>query len=160
MSDTEQEGPTAIVEETPDELAMFRKAIETGELEVEVDGTAIGRRIAGEIMDSPDLEAAFANKPVWSAKDVQGYVFELRGLHLNLSQYDKGSPVYAAVDAVDASTGEVGILNTSAAKHLAKLYVMARDHRFPQLVRVTSSARPTAAGYYPLDFELVEREEG
>jgi hypothetical protein len=160
VSDTESAGPLVEVEEVDPELEAFRKAIATGELEVEVDGAAIGRRIASEIMDSPDLEAAFADKPTWSARDVIGYAFELRGLHLNLSQYDKGSPVYAAVDAVDLNTGEVGVLNTSAAKHLAKLYVMERDHRFPVRVRISQSARPTAAGYYPLDFELVQEQEG
>lgn len=159
MSDETMEHPIVEADEA-DDLAAFRKAIETGELEVQVGPAEVARRIASEIMDSPDLETAFKEGVTWPAQGMIGQVFDLLSLHLNLSSYGGGTPVYASVKAVDVSTGEVGILNTSAAKHLAKLYLMARDHRFPQRVRIVSSPRPTAAGYWPLDFELVEVEEG
>ncbi len=140
------------------DLAAFRKAIETGELEVEIDQAAIARRIAKEVMDSSDLEAALEGKPTWSAKESVGRAFELRGLHVNLSQFESNLPVYASVDAVDLSTGEVGLLNTGSSRQLATLYVMQRDHRFPVRVRITYARGTPTGANDPLAFELVEDE--
>lgn len=157
----EQEGRIEEIEVSGDEareLAAFRRAIESGEIEAEVDTTETARRIASELMDAPDLESALEGKPVWSARDSVGMQLELRGLRLNLSSYTEGSPVYAVVDAVDLVTGEVGVLTTGATKHLAALYIMQRDHRWPVTVRITQALRPTSGGFYPLGFELVEAE--
>ena len=160
MSETEERVELDTTHAEQEELAMFREALLTGELEVDIDPAVVMARIAERIMDSPDLEAAFKEPPLWSAKDQTGTPYELRRLNLHASKFEGGGPVFASVDAVDLSTGEVGVLNTSAVKHLAKLYVMARDHAFPVKVRITQSIRPTAGGFYPLDFELIEEEGG
>ncbi len=159
MSETEERVELDTTHGEQEELAQFRQALVTGKLEVDIDPDVVMRRIAEQITDSPDLAAAFKEPPLWSAKDQTGTPYELRRLNLHASQYDKGAPVFASVDAVDLTTGEVGVLNTSAVKHLAKLYVMARDHAFPVRVRITQSIRPTAGGFYPLDFELLEEEK-
>ena len=160
MSETEERQELEVRHDEAAELALFRKALEEGALEVDIDPVAVMQRIAADIMDAPDLEATFRDKPLWAAKDNVGNAYELRKLNLHASSFEGGGPVYASVDAVDLTTGEVGILNTGAVKHLAKLYVMSRDHRFPVRVRITQSIRPSGGGFYPLDFELVSEEEG
>lgn len=160
MSEVEEREELEVRHDEADALAQFRQALLTGELEVDIDPAVVMARIAERIMDSPDLEAAFKDPPLWSAKDQTGTPYELRRLNLHASRFEGGVPVFASVDAVDLTTGEVGVLNTSAVKHLAKLYVMARDHRFPVKVRITQSIRPSAGGFYPLDFELIEEEGG
>lgn len=160
MSETEERVELDTTHAEQEELAAFRQALLTGELEVDIDPAVVMRRIAEGIMDAPDLAAAFKEPNLWAAKDQTGTPYELRRLNLHASRFEGGAPVFASVDAVDLTTGEVGVLNTSAVKHLAKLYVMARDHAFPVKVRITQSIRPTAGGFYPLDFELIEEEGG
>jgi len=159
MSETEERVELDTTHGEQEELAAFKAALLTGELEVDIDPAVVMRRIAEQIVESPDLAAAFKEPPLWSAKDQTGTPYELRRLNLHASSFEGGAPVFASVDAVDLTTGEVGVLNTSAVKHLAKLYVMARDHAFPVRVRITQSIRPTAGGFYPLDFELLEEEK-
>ncbi len=158
MSETEERVELDTTHAEQEELAAFKQALLTGELEVEVDPAVVMRRIAEQIMDSPDLETAFRDLPLWPAKDNVGSQYELRKLNLHASAFEGGSPVFASVDAVDLTTGEVGVLNTGSVKHLAKLYVMARDHAFPVKVRITQALRPSASGFYPLDFELIAEE--
>jgi hypothetical protein len=145
-----------LVKERAD-LEAFRRALLTGEIEVEVDPEAIARRIMAEIIDAPSVEDAFSNPTIVSARDAIGQAYELRGINVHASSFDSGG-VFVSVDAVDLATGERVILNTSAAKMLAKLYVLERDHAWPVKVRVVQALRPTASGYYPLDFELVAEQ--
>ncbi len=158
MSDTEERVELDTTHAEQEELAAFKEALLTGRLEVEVDPAVVMRRIAEQIMESPDLEAAFRDLPLWAAKESVGSAFELRRLNLHASSFEGGSPVFASVDAVDLNTGEVGVLNTGSTKHLAKLYVMQREHAFPVKVRITQALRPSAGGFYPLDFELLSEE--
>ncbi len=160
MSDTEERVELDTTHGEQEELAQFRQALLTGELEVDIDPAVVMRRIAEQIMAAPDLEAAFAEPNLWAAKDSVGQAYELRRLNLHASRFEGGTPVFASVDAIDLTTGEIGVLNTSAVKHLAKLYVMARDHAFPVRVRITQAFRPSAGGFYPLDFELIAEGEG
>jgi len=159
MSETEERVELDTTHSEQEELAAFKSALLTGVLEVDIDPAVVMRRIAEQIVESPDLEAAFRELPLWAAKDSVGSSYELRRLNLHASSFEGGSAVFGSVDAVDLTTGEVGVLNTGSVKHLAKLYVMARDHAFPVRVRITQSIRPTAGGFYPLDFELLEEEK-
>ncbi len=158
MSETEERVELDTTHAEQEELAAFKEALLSGVLEVDVDPAVVMRRIAEQIMESPDLEAAFRELPLWPAKDNVGQSYELRRLNLHASSFEGGAPVFASVDAVDLNTGEVGVLNTGSVKHLAKLYVMARDHSFPVRVRITQALRPSASGFYPLDFELLSEE--
>ncbi len=159
MSETEERVELDTTHSEQEELAAFKSALLTGVLEVDIDPAVVMRRIAEQIVESPDLEAAFRELPLWAAKDSVGSSYELRRLNLHASSFEGGSAVFGSVDAVDLTTGEVGVLNTGSVKHLAKLYVMARDHAFPVRVRITQSLRPSASGFYPLDFELLEEEK-
>jgi hypothetical protein len=139
--------------EEPNELDIVKSALLTGDITLEVDPAAIARRIVEEILEAENVDAAFHERPIWHANECAGSTFELRSVKWFPSGYEQGASVFAAASVVNVDTGEVGVLTTSAYKQLAKLYVLARDHAFPRRVRVTTAIRPTAGGYYPLDFE-------
>lgn len=137
------------------DLALVRNALLRGELVTEVDPEATARRIVEEIVNASTADEAMAERPVWGAAESVGSAFLLRGVRWYPSSLEQGPKVFAAVDVVNADTGEAGILTTSAYKQLAKLFVLAREDAFPRHVRVVTSTRPTAGGYWPLDFEDV-----
>lgn len=137
------------------DLEVVRRALLTGDVTLEVDPALIARQIVEQIITAPDVEAAFREAPVWHANEFIGREFILRGVRWLPSSFEGGPAVFAAASAVDTTTGEVGILTTSAYKQMAKLYVLARDGGFPVKVLNTQSERPTAGGFWPMDFSLV-----
>jgi len=155
VDEHEENGTEIVVTPESAELSMVLKALLEGGIEIEIDPAQVARQIVEQIVTAPSIEAAFAERPVWHATEFLNRVFKLRGVKWLPSSFEGGPAVFAAVDAVDTTTGELGIFTTSAYKQLAKLYVLARDGGFPRLVLNKQSDRPTAAGFWPMDFENV-----
>lgn len=160
MSDNEpMETPVVEVEELTD-LALVERAILGGEITVEVDPEAIAREIVRQIIAAPTADDAMAEVPIFHAKDCVGQQYELRGVRWWPSKKAQGPKVFASAPVVNLRTGEVGVLTTSAYKHLAKLVVLAREGAFPRKVEITTTSDPTGAGFWPLDFrDIAEQPE-
>lgn len=159
MSEHEEEHAPIVEVEGSEELDLVRKALLEGDITLEVDPEAIARQIVEQIITAPSVDAAFHERPVWHANESIGRRYVLRGVRWLPSNVAGGPALFAAVDVVDLDTGEVGIMTTSGFKQLAKLYVLDSRKGFPRTVENTQSMRPTAAGYYPLDFVDVEQPE-
>lgn len=160
MSDNEGiEVPTVEPDEITD-LDVVTEALFGGELTVEVDPEAVAHEIVRRILAANSADAAMRELPVWHAKEVVGAALELRSVRWYPSTVANGPRVFAAVEAVDLNTGEIGVFTTSAYKQLAKLVVLTREKAFPRQVRNTTTSRPTAAGFYPLDFEDLPKDQG
>ncbi len=157
ITDDEPAAPVVEVEGTLTDLALVRSALLDAGVTLEVDPDAIAREIVERIIGADEGLDAFRKTVVWHADETYGRSFELRGVRWFPSSLENGPRVFATVDAVDLSTGERGLLTTSAYKQLAQLFVAARDKLWPLRVMNVQADRPTAAGYYPLEFELIEQ---
>lgn len=133
-----------------------------GDLDIEfvaADAAEIGRRMAAEARSIASEEDLWAETPTWGTKSNVGFEFEIKGLRgVYPSKYtpddggDKG--LFVAWEAVNLSTGELGVLNTSAMRINRKLGWYHDHAAFPVKVEVVKRGE-SANGFDILDIDKV-----
>jgi hypothetical protein len=96
--------------------------------------------------------------PTWSSKDSVGATFKIVEVHAYRSKFKDNQGHqggFLACRAVNLSSGEVGILNTGAARLAARIGWYKLNGRLPVTVTVVERGE-TADGYTILDAELVD----
>ena len=154
------------VEETGAELVPVSQGrlldVLDGTVDIEfiaADSAEIGRRLAAEAKSIESEEDLWKEVPTWGTKSNVGFEFEIRGLRgVYPSKYtpddggDKG--MFVAWEAVNLSTGELGVLNTSAMRINRKLAWYHDHNAFPVKVEVVKRGE-SANGFDILDIDKV-----
>ena len=90
-----------------------------------------------------------------AARDVLGVNLELRGVRFLRSSFENenGIGVFAVLDCVDNTTGEVLAVTCGSANVMAQAGKLAQLGALPADVKILESERPTEAGYRPMRLE-------
>lgn len=153
MTDTKT---TAI--DIPEVDPMDELNIETwyraGNAEVEpIDPGEAQREIILRILQATTKDAILAPVTTTPAEDVLGQTLLIRGYRrLPSTKADSALRFYLLIDAVDGN-GEVLNVTCGSANVIARLAALRAHGFLPLYGAIIQTGKPTAAGYYPMDFE-------
>jgi hypothetical protein len=114
--------------------------------------------IIAEMLSAETEDDLWRELPTWSSKDSVGETFRVEEVHAYRSKYkdQQGqSGGFLACRAVNLTTGEVGILNTGAARLAARIGWYKLNDRLPVTVTIVERGK-TADNFTILDAELVD----
>ncbi len=133
-------------------VERFLAATKAGQ-EQDPDVTAM--QILEQIINSETAADVFGGAGAVHAKDMIGEPFVLVGIKFNESTMGGDGPdFYGILEAAD-DNGERFVISCGAVKVMARAWRAQDLDVLPVRVRIIAADHPTAAGYYPLDLELV-----
>lgn len=119
------------------------------------DPNQVTRDVMLQILAAKDEDELWGELPTWSTKDNVGRVYKILGGSIYPSRFtrDDGTKgAFLACRAVDVESGELGILNTSAARVAAKILWHARHEKLPIELRIVKRGE-SSNGYAIIDCE-------
>lgn len=111
------------------------------------------RSIMARILTSPDVDSALRQGQTVKADDLKGVPLEVTGVRWSKSTFDKGPTVFAIMYAHREDTNENVVVACGGQQVMTQLWYVWQKDEWPIRVKIVPSARPTAAGYYPLWLE-------
>lgn len=120
-----------------------------------------GLSIIANILTATTWEELNRENELDNLQDFVGKRVKVIKLERRISDIEGGMPWYLMVDAIDADTGELVKINTSAGSPMAKLAMLHHFGNLPALVKVTKAEKATKAGFFPLDVDvlMVDQQE-
>jgi len=128
-----------------------------------VDAAQVSRQIMEQILGATSEEDLWKELPTWGTKGSVGVSFQVDDVRIYQSRFtikdeagkDTGRKgAFVSCPAVNLDTGELGVLNTSAARPAGKLIALARMGALPCKVRVVERGE-SSGGFTVLDLERV-----
>lgn len=113
-----------------------------GEAVPEVEDPAIVKmRIVEQVLQAETVEDIFRNDQTVALGELVGSRIMVRDVVPMASAIKESSPVYLLIDAVDVTTGEKMVLNTSAARAMAQLWRAKEVGALPVQLQVVEVGR-------------------
>lgn len=109
--------------------------------------------ILRRIVASATPEEALRPRSSVGARERLGIPLEVRDVRLASSAYEAAARVFAILEVVNLSTGELEVITCGSINVLGQLYVLWRANALPARVRFTTPERPTRRGFQPLWLE-------
>jgi hypothetical protein len=137
---------------TKETVARFMEAVKG---KTEQSAEEVAASILDQVLSATSAEELFGATEVAHARDWIGKPFVLRGLKFNESTFNGVGPdVYAVLECVDTD-GVPFVMTCGALKVIAKAWRAGDLGLLPVEVKITEAEKPTSAGFYPMDLELV-----
>lgn len=143
---------------TPNELAELLAGLRDAPEQTAEEAQAMRYGIIAEMLAAATEEDLWRELPTWSSKEVIGDTFEIRDVAAYRSKFkgqDGTTGGFLACRAINTATGEVGILNTGAARLAARIAWYKLHDKLPVRITVVERAK-TADGYVIVDAELAQ----
>ncbi len=140
---------TDLAKQREAELELLERAILDGEvLPFERDAEAISRSIMERVLAADSFESVFKPQEIPAWRDHLDEPVFVKDVHFNPSSLDGKSSVYAVVDILIISTGEVKTVTTGGQNVLVQLVQLIRHGWQDKPVKMTEKA--TSEGYQVL----------
>lgn len=131
-------------------------AIVMGDVLPEVeDAGDIQRSIAARILQAPDVAGVFEEGTTIGTKDLVGVPLQVTSVRIVESQIEDSHPVYMLIEAVNMTSGELLVVNTSSRHIMAQLYQLKALGVMPVEVAVKEVAKARPGQSAPLGLEPI-----
>lgn len=114
------------------------------------DPDDVVRGIVARTLNAGSLDELLNRQAVVGLRDQMGKTLVISDVRWGQSTFEDGLPFYAIIDCADAETGEKIVATTGAMQPMAQLYMMKKHNWLPAVVKVDTTAKQTAAGYFPI----------
>lgn len=119
-----------------------------------VDPVEAQKEIVKRILAAESADQVLGGSDAIHARDVLDVPFELRGVRFLRSSFEGSGPgIFAVMDAVLVTSGEVVAITCGGLNVMAQAAKLAQLGSLPADVKIVESDRPTAAGYRPMWLE-------
>lgn len=126
----------------------YRCILDGEPLPVVSNPVAMSQEIARRIKSATTPEEILRAQTLPAWRDRLGHVFLVQRFHLNASNVEGGSSVYAVVEAVDTESGEQVVMSCGGTNVLMQLVKLLELGALPRELRLTG--KRTAEGYTAL----------
>jgi hypothetical protein len=130
---------------------VFHDMLEAVPDAVDDDGFGI---IAG-LLEAEDWEGLNRESKLPDAVDQAGKQLKWTDVSKRPSDLGEGLPYYLIIDAVNVATGEAVKFQTSAPGVVIPAIKLQQWGKLPALCQIEKSAKPTKAGFYPLNVTVL-----
>jgi hypothetical protein len=128
------------------------KVIDTGDL-----NAVIMERLMARMLDSDDADAVLDPFGTIKGQDMIGKPLNVVGAEFLEGDFEESFPWYVSLMVQDPATGGVMPVTTGGEKLVLQAAVLDMKEKWPLMVKIVQSDKPTRSGYYPLELRWAHK---